>query len=410
MTERTAPSGHHTWWWLRTVAYVVLCVFMSVSGVVFTRTAEATDGWSMAANFLGLLAALAMPVTLFWRRRAPLAVTLGATAVALLLPIGTSTALVALAGLVARRRGREVWWTVAAVTAVTVVSAIRDVAGPTKDTSLFKQVFAPTSLGGDVPFELSWWVVGIWVVVFLAGAVGAGLVLRSRREVAVASQQVVEVSETSGRLGDQLARQVERERIAREVHDVLGHRLSLLNLHAGALETRATADPELAESAKLVRESARSSMEDLRSLLGVLRHPLGGEPAAPALTLVDLPTVIEETVTTGVPVSSTIFLDGAEQAGPTLSRAVYRIVQELLTNARKHAAGEQIRLSVSGGPVTGVTIDARNRYLGPVQGPAGHGLQGVAERVELLGGTLVYGLDDGGRTFRVTVQLPWSTS
>ena len=94
-------------------------------------------------------------------------------------------------------------------------------------------------------------------------------------------------------------------------------------------------------------------------------------------------------------------------ADPALARAVYRIVQELLTNARKHAPGAQIRLAVSGGPADGVSIDARNPYQGPAAGGSGRGLQGIAERVELLGGQLAYGLDDGGATFRVTVTLPW---
>ena len=118
--------------------------------------------------------------------------------------------------------------------------------------------------------------------------------------------------------------------------------------------------------------------------------------------------MIAETVDTGVPVSSSVYVDSAEQVDPTLARAVYRIVQELLTNARRHAAGQQVILEVSGGPSSGMHIDARNPYqpTGEQTG-AGQGLRGIAERVELLGGQLVYGLDDGGRTFRVTVNLPW---
>jgi signal transduction histidine kinase len=356
-----------------------------------------------------LLAGLGVPLTLFWRDRAPFAVTLAAAAVALFLPIGTSTALVALGGLLYRRRGREVWWTAGAVAVATVASAVRDVRGPTKETSAFKQVFGPTALPGDVPLDLSWWVAAVSVLVFLGVAVGGGLLLRTRREAVVAAERVRDASRTSDLLNDQLGRREERERIAREVHDVLGHRLSLLNLHAGALEARAGADPELAASARLVRESARASVDDLRSLLGVLREPLGEGPTTPDLSLVDLPAVIEETVQTGMPISSSVYLDGAETAGPTLSRAVYRIVQELLTNSRKHAAGAPVRLQVQGGPAAGVTIDARNRYLGAPGDGSGRGLQGVAERAELLGGTLVYRLDDGGRTFRVTVRLPWSS-
>src|SRR5690606_24657871 len=161
-----------------------------------------------------------------------------------------------------------------------------------------------------------------------------------------------------------------RERIGREVHDVLGHRLSLLNLHAGALESHAPPDGPLGESARLVRESAARAMEDLRSLLDMLNDPLEAGPAEPDLSLVDLP--------------------------------------EMITNARRHAPGRPTRREVHGGPSRGMYIDARNPYGPPAApGQGGQGLRGIAERVELLGGTLRYGLDEGGRTFRVTVELPW---
>ena len=149
-------------------------------------------------------------------------------------------------------------------------------------------------------------------------------------------------------------------------------------------------------------------MADLRSLLAMLNDPLDAGPAEPDLSLVDLPAMIAETVDTGVPVSSSVYVDSAEQADPALARAVYRIVQELLTNARRHAPGQQITLEVSGGPRNGMRIDARNPYRPAGEQPSdGQGLRGIAERVELLGGRLVYGLDDGGRTFRLTVDLPW---
>ncbi|WP_448073811.1 histidine kinase [Georgenia yuyongxinii] len=318
---------HRAWWWARTAGYVLACMLLSLMAGVFSRLGlTAEHGWQALLQGLVLLAGVGVPLTLFWRERAPFAVPLVASAVALVLPIGTSTALVALAGLMSRRRGRRVWWVAGAVALATVVSAVRDVSGPTKETSAFKQVFGPTDLAGNVPVDLSWWVVAVSVLVFLGLAVGAGALLRARRDAALATRAAQDVSRTSDRLNDQLGRTEERERIAREVHDVLGHRLSLLNLHAGALESRAVADPELAESARLVRESARASVDDLRSLLGMLREPLAGGP--PDLSLVDLPAVIEETVQTGAPITSTVYIDGAERAGPSLSRAVYRIVQE----------------------------------------------------------------------------------
>src|SRR5699024_4582424 len=150
------------------------------------------------------------------------------------------------------------------------------------------------------------------------------------------------------------------------------------------LEVNAREDAQLAQSAALVRASAARSMDDLRSLLAVLREDPDAEPTMREPSLADLPAMIEEAVAAGAPVSSSVFLDRAETADPALARAVYRVVQELLTNARKHAPGAQVRLSVQGGPAAGITIDAQNPYLGPAAGhSSGQGLQGVAERVEL---------------------------
>lgn len=404
MTERRAP------WW-RTTVLVVACSFASITALAFSALGERADEESTAAAIAIVLvfpAAILVPLTLVWRHRAPYVVALVAGVAAIVLPVGATTALVALASLIGRRRGRHVWWVAGAVAVTTTVAAIRDVAAPTMQRSLIKTLIGPADAPPDAVVSLSWWMVPILVVIAMAAAAGTGLALRARREARSSAEHASAAQQTTQRLGDELARRSERERIAREVHDVLGHRLSLLSLHAGALESSATGDAELARSAAVVRESAGQSLEDLRSLLGVLREPLGDEPAG--LDLADLPAMIDETVRTGVPLSATVYLDHAETARPELARAVYRIVQELLTNARKHAPGEQISLSVSGGPQAGVTIDSRNRYVPTTEAStagARQGLQGIAERTELLGGHLAYGLTDGERTFRVTVTLPW---
>lgn len=231
---------------------------------------------------MALGAGLGVPVLLFWRHRYPYAVTLVAAAVAVVLPIGSWTALVALAGLVSRRRGEQVWWTAGAVTLATAVSVARDARGPDTASSLLKTVMGPASVGAEpVQVVLAWWVVPAAVALAMGVAVGAGLLVRASREAHAAAREASVERATTDRLGDQAARQQERERIAREVHDVLGHRLSLLNLHAGAVATRAAHDPEPGRERRFVRSMAARSMEDLRSLLAVLREPLGTTPAAP---------------------------------------------------------------------------------------------------------------------------------
>ncbi len=395
-------------WW-RTLLWAFLCGLASLTTIAFSELAGRDDyGWQILLLTLGLLVALLLPLTLLWRHRAPFTVTLVATAVAVVLPVGTWTALVALGALIGRRRGREVWWTAGAVALATALTVVRDTRGSSSATSLVKLLFAPADAATGAKVELAWWVAPLLVGLATVIAVGAGLAVRARREAVASAHDVTLAHRASAQLGDELARQRERERIGREVHDVLGHRLSLLNLHAGALEAHAPPEGPLGESARLVREGAAKSMADLRSLLAMLQEPLDSEPAEPDLSLVDLPAMIAESVDAGAPVSSTVYVDGAEHADPALARAVYRIVQELLTNARRHAPGRPIRLEVNGGPATGMHIDARNPYVPPAEpSGGGQGLRGIAERVELLGGQLAYGLDDDGRTFRVTVRLPW---
>lgn len=398
--ERRAPR------W-RTLLWGTLCALMSLTSFIFSETGQRAEDGPALLVLLGFCVSLGLPLVLLWRRRAPYAVTLTAAATAVVLPVGSWTALVALGSLISRRRGRDVWWTTAAVAVATAVTVARDAAGRTSASSLIKTLLAPAGAEPGTAVALGWWVAPLFLALGMAVAVGAGLAVRAHREAAVSAGQVSAAEQRTDRLDDQLARQRERERIGREVHDVLGHRLSLLNLHAGALEAHAPPDGPLHDSARLVREGAAKSMADLRSLLAMLNEPLATGPAEPDLSLVDLPAMIGETVEAGLPVSSSVYIDGAERADPALARAVYRIVQELLTNARRHAEGRPVRLDVTGSPSTGMHIDARNPYEPSGRPGGGQGLRGIAERVELLGGDLAYGLDDDGRTFRVTVRLPW---
>ena len=143
-------------------------------------------------------------------------------------------------------------------------------------------------------------------------------------------------------------------------------------------------------------------MDELRSLVGLLREEPDGA-SGPALG--DLRQVVEEALEAGDLVASTITLADVDRVDPALSRAVFRIVQELLTNARKHAPGQTVRLSVDGSQRAGIVIESANAMLGHVPGEGGHGLSGVRERVELLGGTFTCGAD--GNLFRTRAVLPW---
>lgn len=356
---------------------------------------------------LGYVAAFVVPVALIWRRSRPLPVLLVALAASVLTPVGPAVAGLALVEVVRTGPVRVLARMVPAYLAVALGWVGLDLLGPTPATSAIKALAAPTGTPASVAYPVSVsQVVTMLLLVALPLAVGA--YLRGRRDLESSREQVREEQLERGELSAQVGRQAERELIAREVHDVIGHRLSLLSLHAGGLEVAAGDDPRLRQSAALVRGEAQQTMDDLRSLLDVLRDGAahGEADAIPAdHTLADLAAVIDDVADAGSPVLSTVYLQDAERADATLSRAVYRIVQELLTNARRHAPQAPVRLVVNGRPGEGIRVETVNRLV-TAPGPPGNGLSGVRERVGLLGGSVHCG-PDGQGAFRVSVWLPW---
>ncbi|MDO5498653.1 MAG: histidine kinase [Propionibacteriaceae bacterium] len=395
----------------RSALLAVVAFFFSVLAMAFSPAS-----WQMGVDedspaILIALAAFGLAVAgaagLFWRHRIPFVFTIAAALTAVLVPIGNILALIGLAALLGRRRGPAVWWTAGLVGITSTWVVIADALAQPRGASMLKGGLGSPGADPAEHVVAHPAAVVLFIVVGLGLAIGAGLLMRARREASSAQDEVSEQRATSDRLGDEAARRQERERIAREVHDAMGHRLSLLNLHAGAMEANTT-DPKMAESARLVRSSAAAAMEDLRSLLAVLRDPVAADTAD--LPLAKLSEVVRESFGAGQPLSSTIFISDPERADPALARAVYRIVQELLTNARRHAPHEQLFLTVEGGPANGIVIDSRNGYRGGWQTSepgTSRGLTGIAERAELLGGSMNFGLDDDGTTFRVRIELPW---
>jgi len=205
-------------------------------------------------------------------------------------------------------------------------------------------------------------------------------------------------------------RAAERQRIAREMHDVLAHRLSLLSVHAGALEFHPDAPAEeVAEAAGVIRESARSALEELRDVIGVLREEGSEDPTQPPQpTLADLPALVAESRAAGMRLSARIELGDATPLA-AVGRTAYRIAQEGLTNARKHAPGAAVTLTVRA-PGGGLEVEVRS--LAPVAVAAGAslpgagtGLVGLTERVSLAGGELEHGVDPDG-AFVLRARLP----
>ncbi|GII58279.1 two-component sensor histidine kinase [Planotetraspora thailandica] len=235
---------------------------------------------------------------------------------------------------------------------------------------------------------------------------GWGLFIRHRRELVLSLRDRAARAEVEAHLRAEQAQLRTREAIAREMHDVLGHRLSLLSVHAGALQYRPDAPAEdIARAAKVIRESAHQALQDLREVIGVLRAPVGELPQP---TFADVQQLVAESGQAGMRVDLHDETGGAVPDG--VGRTTYRIVQEALTNARRHAAGADVLVSVTGSPAEGLTVEVAN---GERDAPPGHdgtrpgqGLAGLAERVALAGGRLDHGPTASGG-WRLTAWLPW---
>jgi signal transduction histidine kinase len=230
--------------------------------------------------------------------------------------------------------------------------------------------------------------------------VGWGLVVRHRRELVVSLRERAVRAEAEAQLRADRAQLQAREAIAREMHDVLGHRLSLLSVHAGALEYRPDAPAEdVARAAGVIRESAHQALQDLREVIGVLRAPVQEMPQP---TFADVPELVAESARAGMPV--VLRNEITAEVPDTLGRTVYRIVQESLTNARKHAAGSTVDITVRDSD--GLKVEIVNSVGEPGEPGGGQGIAGLRERVALAGGQVDAGPEPGGG-WRVSAWLPW---
>ena len=273
-----------------------------------------------------------------------------------------------------------------------------------------------------VPYPL--WAAFLWVLTYQVAAIALGMYVRARRQlIASLHERVANAEATQNLLADQ-ARTAERARIATEMHDVLAHRVSLMVLHAGALEVRPDLPPdEVRQTAGLIRATARQALTELRDVIGVLRDgetDIGSVcqvaedsvPLAPQPTLRDISTLVNEYQRAGLNVALDMRVTSADEAPGTLGRDTYRIVREGLTNVSKHARGTAATVTVSGGPGEGLRVMVRNRLpLAPHHGNglpgAGLGLVGLTERVALAGGTIQHGPDPAG-DFVLTAALRWA--
>ena len=260
---------------------------------------------------------------------------------------------------------------------------------------------------------------GSWVsdvvtsVIFVAAMLGWGQFVGSRRELMWNLRQRAERAEAEQELHASEARATERTRIAREMHDVVAHRISHVSMRAGALAFRddLTAEQMRAESA-LIRDTANEALHELRTVLHVLREPsTGALIEQPQPTYADLTALIEAATSDGMRIEIDDNLTKPPQ--PEVGRTIYRIVQEGITNARKHAPRARLRIVLSSDEADSVCLTLTNPIgftSGATHGDtpgSGLGLVGLAERVEVAGGRFSHSVTDG--EFTLSAWLPCPT-
>jgi signal transduction histidine kinase len=247
---------------------------------------------------------------------------------------------------------------------------------------------------------------GLFVPIVIAVAAALGFAVAQVRARAELAERNARMAEAAQSAAAQLAAGQERERIARELHDVLAHSMSVMVVQAEAAEELLDRSPGRARGpVQAVQRTGREALTELRMLLGAMRDDEAPE-LAPQPGVAQLSDLVEAAARAGQQVHFTLE-DRLPTVPPVVGTTIYRIVQEGLTNVRKHAVGatcrigihgvdERVRIDISNDPGRGAPYDA----AGP-----GHGLVGMRERVELCGGTLVAGpTPDGG--FAVRAELP----
>ncbi|WP_146752840.1 sensor histidine kinase [Micromonospora saelicesensis] len=201
----------------------------------------------------------------------------------------------------------------------------------------------------------------------------------------------------------------ERTRIAREMHDVVAHHMSLIAVQAETAPYRLTDVPAPAAAEFVaIAASARDALTDMRRLLGVLRSETSGPQTAPQPDLTDLGAMVDAARRAGLPVTLDVEPVDDDRVPAPVGLAAYRIVQEGLANAARHAAGAAVRVTVrTGRSGLGVRVENSPADVRPTaDGGSGHGLTGMRERATSLGGTFTAGpLPDGG--YAVAAELPY---
>jgi signal transduction histidine kinase len=354
------------------------------------RIAAGPGGLWAAALAVGCLCCLVLPL----RRRFPVTVAAVAGAISAVSPAAGGAAFIGLFSVAVHRRMRDAGWIAALGVATGLISS------------------------WATPVDHMPYVASVLIAVLgTMAALGWGRLVRARRQLLVSFAERARRAEADLQARIKEARRLERTRLAREMHDVLAHRISLISLHAGALEFRPDASTEeIARAAGVIRSGTHQMSEDLREIIGLLREDSGDDARTDRAVLAGLPELAEEFRRTGTEIRLLTDAGDLTTVPVITARTAYRIIQEGLTNAAKHAPGAPVTATVRGAAGDGLAVEVRQplspkgRQAAIVPPGSGVGLVGLAERALLAGGALDHGptadASDGGE-YLLRAWLPW---
>jgi signal transduction histidine kinase len=380
----------------RVVVDVFVAVVVAVLSVFDVAAANDAMPGQRPADALAYALVITASLNLFWRRRAPVAVLAYVTAAVVVIYLRDYGAFLSVLGLPAlyavaahEDHRRRAWWAMVASCVSLLVAA---------SVSLLD-----TDDGFDGLTLLT-------MVAFLAGAITAGVIIRNRERIFVDTERRAAAAEADRLAAAERAVASERSRIAREMHDVVAHSISVISVQAAAGREIAHADPEKAAKVFATIEAVgRESLGELRRMLGVLRGTGDhGAALSPQPGIADIAAVVAQSSASGV--RTEVVVEGHERVlAPGIELAVHRVVQEALTNVLKHAGPSTsavVRIAYGANELTvEVTDDGRGAATELSAGGAGHGLIGMRERVEIYGGTFSAGPRAGGG-YGVRAVLP----
>ncbi|MFD0996677.1 signal transduction histidine kinase [Pseudoclavibacter chungangensis] len=242
-------------------------------------------------------------------------------------------------------------------------------------------------------------------IALLAAGIAIGALVRERRTGRAQQRRIALLRQEQAERESAARVQLEREELSRELHDTIGHALSVIALHAGVGAESLGRDGSAAEAAfDRIRTQSTASLDELRTMVRVLRSGGGPSPERRIASLADAPLLVERARATGLAVEASIDLDGAVLTSG-VEAAAYRVLQESLTNVLRHACASRVEVRVrveDRGLVVLVADDGR----GPTdEGDDGFGVVGMTERVRLLGGSLTTRRGTDGGTV-VEARLP----